>query len=117
MALRPASATASPYPLNTKHYRSVYLHPAGKFPNSVLTGTFVLLLSCLWEVCCLDPTQTDWLAAPFEFQALGEREVVATFDRGALSSDGGMLLLRELNRSLGRPAAWPVASGTGSIPG
>ena len=37
----------------------------------------------------------------FEFQALGERKVVADFSGGTLSSDGGVLLLRQLNAGLG----------------
>jgi hypothetical protein len=37
----------------------------------------------------------------FQFQALGARQVVADFTGGQLSSDGGVLLLRELDRSLG----------------
>jgi hypothetical protein len=37
----------------------------------------------------------------FAFQALGSRQVVASFDGGQLSSDGGVLLLRDLDRSLG----------------
>jgi hypothetical protein len=49
----------------------------------------------------LGPTQTECLEEQFEFQALDGRKVVAAFDGGALSSDGGVLLLRELDRSLG----------------
>lgn len=37
----------------------------------------------------------------FAFQALGSRQVVASFDGGRLSSDAGVLLLRDLDRSLG----------------
>lgn len=36
-----------------------------------------------------------------EFQALGSRRVVAGFDGGTLSSDGGLLLLRDMDRSMG----------------
>lgn len=44
---------------------------------------------------------TDCQQTSFQFQALGRREVVADFTGGTLSSDGGVLLLRELDRSLG----------------
>ena len=37
----------------------------------------------------------------FEFQVLGCREVVARFDGGAITSDGGGLLLREVDRRIG----------------
>jgi hypothetical protein len=37
----------------------------------------------------------------FGFQALGSRQVVASFDGGQLTSDGGLLLLRDLDRSMG----------------
>jgi hypothetical protein len=37
----------------------------------------------------------------FQFQALGERRVVADFSGGYLSSDGGVMLLRQLDQSLG----------------
>jgi hypothetical protein len=37
----------------------------------------------------------------FPFQALGARQVVASFDGGRLSSDAGVLLLRDLDRSMG----------------
>jgi len=36
-----------------------------------------------------------------EFQAIGSRQVIATFDGGTLSTDGGALLLRDLDRSMG----------------
>ena len=37
----------------------------------------------------------------FGFQALGSRRVEADFSGGHLSSDGGVLLLRETDRHLG----------------
>jgi hypothetical protein len=37
----------------------------------------------------------------FEFQALKRRQVVARFDGGRITSDGGALLLRETNRATG----------------
>lgn len=48
-----------------------------------------------------DPLQTDCQQSEFGFQALGSRQVVATFDGGTLSCDGGVLLLRDLDRSMG----------------
>lgn len=40
--------------------------------------------------------QTDCIAEPFVFQGLGARSVVASFDGGTITSDGGAILLREL---------------------
>ena len=37
----------------------------------------------------------------FDFQALGSREVTARFDGGAITSDGGGLLLREVEMPTG----------------
>jgi len=45
--------------------------------------------------------QTDCNQASFEFQGLGTRKVVADFSGGHLSSEGGTLLLREMDESLG----------------
>src|SRR6266540_1553992 len=45
--------------------------------------------------------QTECNGAQLSFQALGRREVVAKFDGGQLSSDGGGLLLRETERRVG----------------
>ncbi len=44
---------------------------------------------------------TDCNQKDFEFQELGPRRVVADFSGGQLSSDGGTLLLRELDARLG----------------
>jgi hypothetical protein len=44
--------------------------------------------------------QTDCRQCDFEFQGLGSRKVVADFSGGHLSSDGGALLLRELDEKL-----------------
>jgi hypothetical protein len=38
---------------------------------------------------------------PLRFQELGSRKVVADFSGGTLSSDGGVLLLRQVDRALG----------------
>ena len=39
---------------------------------------------------------TDCTADRFEFQGPGRRQIVASFDGGRLSSDGGAVLLRRL---------------------
>jgi len=44
---------------------------------------------------------TDCIHQPLLFQDLGARRVVADFSGGTLSTDGGALLLREVNRRLG----------------
>lgn len=44
---------------------------------------------------------TDCTPHQFEFQGLTRRTVVASFDGGTLSSDGGVLLLAEVDRRLG----------------
>ena len=48
-----------------------------------------------------DSLQLNGEQTEFGFRALGSRQVVASFDGGQLSSDGGVLLLRDLDRSLG----------------
>ena len=45
--------------------------------------------------------KTDCNEDRFEFQGLGRRRVVASFDGGRLSSDGGAALLREVNERYG----------------
>lgn len=44
---------------------------------------------------------TDCKKQPLLFQDLGSRQVVADFSGGALSSDGGVLLLRQVDANLG----------------
>ncbi len=44
---------------------------------------------------------TACTAVQLEFQGLGRRDVVAKFDGGQISSDGGALLLREAERKVG----------------
>jgi len=44
--------------------------------------------------------QTEWYQESFGFQSLGRREVVGRFDGGAISSDGGGLLLRQVDQRL-----------------
>jgi hypothetical protein len=43
---------------------------------------------------------TECTQSDFEFEALGRREITARFDGGAISSDGGALLLRQTDRRL-----------------
>ena len=43
---------------------------------------------------------TECIQSGFGFEALGSRDIVARFDGGAISSDGGAFLLRETDRRL-----------------
>ncbi len=43
---------------------------------------------------------TECNQSSFGFEALGRREVVARFDGGTISSDGGALLLRQTDQRL-----------------
>ena len=45
--------------------------------------------------------QTECSVEQLSFQGVGKREIVARFDGGQLSSDGGGLLLREVERRTG----------------
>lgn len=45
--------------------------------------------------------QTHCLTQPLLFQDLGARKIVADFSGGSLSSDGGLLLLRQVDSALG----------------
>jgi hypothetical protein len=45
-------------------------------------------------------TTTECTQTSFGFEACGKREVVARFDGGTMSSDGGALLLREVDKRL-----------------
>jgi hypothetical protein len=44
---------------------------------------------------------TDDMLLPFALPAVGRKKLTASFDGGSLSSDGGLLLLREAERRLG----------------
>src|SRR5512136_398236 len=46
-------------------------------------------------------SKTDCSRQPMLFQELGTRQVVADFTGGTLSSDGGVLSLRQADRNLG----------------
>ena len=43
---------------------------------------------------------TECIESRFDFGEAGKREVVAEFNGGAISSDGGALLLRETDRRM-----------------
>ena len=43
---------------------------------------------------------TECIESSFGFEACGSREIVARFDGGTISSDGGALLLRQTDRHL-----------------
>jgi hypothetical protein len=45
--------------------------------------------------------QTECTSEQFEFEGFGRRRVVAAFDGGAVTSDGGALLLRHTDRAIG----------------
>ncbi|MGZ5465428.1 MAG: transposase, partial [Thermoanaerobaculia bacterium] len=45
--------------------------------------------------------QTECSVEQLSFQGVGKRQIVARFDGGQLSSDGGGLLLREVERRTG----------------
>ena len=47
------------------------------------------------------PMPTECSSEQFEFEGFGRRRVVAAFDGGAMTSDGGGLLLRHTDRALG----------------
>ena len=54
--------------------------------------------------------ETECNATQLEFHALSRREVVGRFDGGRITSDGGGLLLREVDQRLGlRLRAQPPA--------
>ncbi len=48
---------------------------------------------------------TDCTHSPLTFASLGRRNITANFDGGAITSDGGTLLLREVDRRIGLTAA------------
>ena len=43
---------------------------------------------------------TECIQSDFRFKACGKREIVAKFDGGTISSDGGALLLRQTDQRL-----------------
>ena len=60
--------------------------------------------------------QTECKATPLEFQGGGRRQVVARFDGGRLSSDGGLLLLREVAQRTGLLARFAGCFADGREP-
>src|SRR5512132_1351952 len=47
------------------------------------------------------PMQTECIAGQLEFEGFDGRRVVAAFDGGVVTSDGGAVLLREADRAIG----------------
>jgi hypothetical protein len=62
-------------------------------------------------------SSTDCRNQPLLFQELGSREVVADFSGGTLSSDGGVLLLRQVDLSLGLSCRLAACFGDQRHPG
>ncbi|MGA2554716.1 MAG: hypothetical protein ABSG04_00370 [Verrucomicrobiota bacterium] len=60
---------------------------------------------------------TDCTRQPLLFQDLGSRQVVADFSGGTLSSDGGALLLRQVDRNLRSKTKWCLGKLPVSLPG
>ena len=50
--------------------------------------------------------KTECNEKPIQFQEAGRRRVEARFDAGHVSSDGGLLLLREVAERAGLPEAF-----------
>ncbi len=63
------------------------------------------------------PAMNDDTLLPFDLPAACRKKVTAAFDGGLISSDGGLVLLREEERRLGRPSGrlppGPARSGSG----
>ncbi len=53
---------------------------------------------------------------PFELPAVRRGKVTAAFDGGWISSDGGLVLLRQANAALECKHFWQDVSGTSAIP-
>jgi hypothetical protein len=62
-------------------------------------------------------SSTDCRNQPLLFQDLGSRKVVADFSGGTLSSDGGVLLLRQVDLSLGLTSRLAACFGDQRHPG
>ena len=55
--------------------------------------------------------RTECKQVRFEFHQLSQRKVKARFDGGKITSDAGVLLLREVERGTGLIADWLSVSG------
>lgn len=55
---------------------------------------------------------TECSQSGFEFASHFSRRVTARFDGGAITSDGGLLLLREVERRIACSLGWQPASKT-----
>ncbi len=51
----------------------------------------------------------DDTVLPFDLPAVARKKVTAAFDGGLLSPDGGVLVLRDVERVSGSPRGWPDA--------
>ena len=60
---------------------------------------------------------TECKPKQLEFQSLGRREVIGRFDGGRITSDGGGLLLREVDRCREAIMAWCEANDVGYVLG
>ena len=58
---------------------------------------------------------TECTQVGFEFHSLNHRQIRAQFDGGAISSEGGGLLLREVTSARGSSASSPPALPTIAI--
>jgi hypothetical protein len=47
----------------------------------------------------MPPTQTEWTSSSYDFGRLGKRQLLAHFSGGDLTNDGGLRLIREIDRS------------------
>src|ERR1700732_2715198 len=70
----------------------------------ILSGYFVcinLTLAYTLAIMVITSPQLPSDFQPLLFHSLGSRQVLADFSAGHLSSDGGMLLLRQIDEGLG----------------
>ena len=58
----------------------------------------------------------DCTESRMQFGRLGRRVIEADFDGGDLSSDGGLMLLRQIDQRIGRSRAAAAASGDARDP-
>ena len=61
--------------------------------------------------------QSECTAGQLEFEGLGKRRVLAAFDAGRTTSDGGVLLLREVAERTGmaKPIAWRTRTSSNGL--
>ena len=76
------------------HISRQRLHRLEESGKVVLQQTLILILE-------YQPMLTDCNAGQFAFEALGNRKVTAAFDGGAITSNAGALLLRQVDQRIG----------------